>query len=86
MMRIYYFYAKGCDPCVEMSRVIEELELLRPEIPVIKVDLNDNMELFYVFNLEGSPTTILYENNLEVDRYVGAIPKMVLFNRIGITQ
>ena len=47
------FYATWCQPCKMLSKVLEDME---SDVPVYKVNIEENMDLAKKFNVRGVPT------------------------------
>jgi len=54
------FYATWCNPCKMLSKVIEDME---SDVPVYKVNIEDNMELAKKFNVRGVPALALMKDD-----------------------
>jgi len=53
------FYATWCNPCKMLSKVIEGME---SDVPVYKVNIEENIELAKKFNVRGVPSLALMKN------------------------
>ena len=62
------FYADWCRPCMQMNTVLEDFK----EIPLIKVNVDQNRELAQEHGVRGIPCFICFENGHEKSRAVGA--------------
>ena len=54
------FYATWCNPCKMLSKVIEDME---SNVPVYKVNIEENMELAKKYNVRGVPALALIKND-----------------------
>jgi len=54
------FYATWCNPCKMLSKVIEGME---SDVPVYKVNIEENMELAKKFNVRGVPSLALIKDD-----------------------
>jgi len=57
------FYATWCNPCKMLTKVIEDME---SDVPVYKVNIEENMELAKKFNVRGVPALALMKNDESV--------------------
>ena len=68
-MKVLKFYASWCQPCKNMSRLMESMENL-PEIE--EVDIDEKRELATHFMIRSVPTLVkLDDTGKEVERYAG---------------
>jgi thioredoxin 1 len=73
------FWAPWCGPCRLVAPVLEEVaEEYRGRLRVAKVDTEENQVQASEYGVQGIPTMILFKHGVEVDRVVGALPKVVL--------
>ena len=72
MKTIYYFTAEWCQPCKKTRPIVEELnhEQTRAKFQIIDVD--DNHDLVKTFDIKSVPTFILFQNQEEIKRVIGA--------------
>lgn len=75
------FYATWCGPCKMIGPVLEELsnEL---DIKVVKVDVDEHLEIAKNFAIMSVPTILIYKNNEIVDKLIGFMPKDELKEKI----
>lgn len=68
-----WFSAEWCGPCQQMEPIVKKLvNQYRERIRVLKVDVDQQLELANDFALRGVPTLVLLAKNGEVDRQIGA--------------
>ena len=73
------FWAPWCGPCQRVGPILEELAgEYRGRLRIAKVNTEENSVQAGEFGVRGIPTMILFKNGNEVDRIVGALPKLVL--------
>lgn len=65
------FYANWCGPCKMLSPILEKLE----GIKVLKVNVDENIELARKYGVMSIPCLILFEKGKELKRNVGFIPE-----------
>lgn len=73
------FWAPWCGPCRRVEPVLEELAgEYQGRLLVAKVNTEEDYVQAGEHGVQGIPTMILFKNGNEVDRIVGAVPKLVL--------
>jgi len=66
------FFATWCMPCKMLSSVLDEVDSKVGEYAdVVKVDIDENMELSQKYGVMSIPTLIIIKDGQEVDRAVG---------------
>ncbi len=80
MRQLKYFSAKWCGPCKVFKPIMEELSNEGHSIQFI--DIDEQGAIASQFNVRSVPTTIIMENGIEVDRFVGAVAKNQVIERI----
>jgi len=63
---IKVFTKKGCPPCEALKRNIEGMD---------NVEILDAIDYAIEYNLRQAPTTIIFKNGVEVQRFVGVKTK-----------
>lgn len=83
MKTILYFTADWCNPCKKVRPIVEELnrEYFPGMFQIIDVDIEK--EMAKSFELKSVPTFILFKNNIEINRLIGAQTKQSLLEFIG---
>mgnify|MGYP004559940405 FL=1 len=70
------FFATWCGPCKMLAPVLEELgEELPGKAKIVKVDIDQSMDLADEFRITSVPTMILFKNGKAVESLVGFLPK-----------
>jgi len=60
------FHGQWCQPCLRLAPVLEEMD-----VPVVKVDVDENPELAKEHGVMSLPTLAVFEDGEELDRIVG---------------
>lgn len=68
------FWAKWCGPCRSLHPVLADLAGQRPDLTVLKVDIEQHGELADEFGIQSVPTLLLFKGGACVDRRVGKVP------------
>jgi len=82
MRRVLKFYADWCQPCKALSKTLEEVQT-DVVIENIDIDKEDNEWIVRHYNIRGVPTMIMLDENVEVKRKTGSLPKAELEKWIG---
>jgi thioredoxin 1 len=72
------FWAPWCGPCRVVAPVLEELAAERPELRIVKLDIDENPQTAARFQVLSIPTMILFKAGQPVHKVVGAYPKKKL--------
>ena len=80
MKTMKYFSATWCGPCQSFKPVMNEIVSAGYSVQFIDIDQSPNMAT--QFSVMSVPTVIIEENGIEVDRFVGSIPKQQVLDRL----
>ena len=69
------FWAPWCGPCRVVAPVLEEIAAERPELRVVKLNIDDNQQTAASFQVLSIPTLILFKGGQPVKTVIGAYPK-----------
>ncbi len=69
------FWAPWCGPCRVVAPVLEEIAAERPELRVVKLNIDDNQQTAANFQVLSIPTLILFKGGQPVKTVIGAYPK-----------
>ena len=69
------FWAPWCGPCRMVAPVLEEIAGERSDIKVVKINVDEEMELAAQFRVASIPTLLVFKNGQVVNQSVGARPK-----------
>lgn len=79
------FWANWCGPCKMMAPVIEELSNeLSGKVKIGKIDIDEEPGLAQQFGVMSIPTCIKFTKGEEEARTVGALPKPILMEQLGL--
>ena len=76
-----YFSAVWCGPCKAFKPIMNEIAGEGYSIEFIDVDQEQSLSSQY--RVSSVPTTVIEENGVEVDRFVGALPKETVKNKLA---
>lgn len=77
------FYADWCGPCKMISPVLKEISEEK-NVKLVKVNIDENMDLAAEHKIVSVPTIMLYENGENVKTVVGASNKDDMINKLGL--
>ena len=80
MKTMKYFTATWCGPCQSFKPVMNEIASEGYSIEFIDVDQEQNKATKYA--VRSVPTVVIEENGIEVDRFVGSIPKQMILEKL----
>ena len=75
------FWAPWCGPCRRVTPIIEEISNVG-QVPVVKVDVDEEPELAGEFGIMSIPTLVTVKNGQVVGQTVGARPKNMILEML----
>jgi thioredoxin 1 len=69
------FWAPWCGPCRVVAPVLEEIGKERPDLKIVKLNVDDNQNTAAAFDVLSIPTLILFRNGQVAKKIIGAYPK-----------
>jgi thioredoxin 1 len=72
------FWAPWCGPCRVVAPVLEEIAGERPDLRIVKLNVDDNQQTAAAFDVLSIPTMILFKNGQVAKKIIGAYPKRKL--------
>jgi thioredoxin 1 len=72
------FWAPWCGPCRVVAPVLEEIASERPELRVVKLNVDENQQTAAKYQVLSIPTMILFKAGEPVKTVIGAYPKRKL--------
>ena len=69
------FWAPWCGPCRVVAPVLEEIAAERPDLRVVKLNVDDNQRTAAQYGVMSIPTMILFKNGQPAKTIIGAYPK-----------
>ena len=76
-----YFTATWCGPCKAFRPVMNEV--VGEGYSIQFIDIDQNKTLASQYGVSSVPTTVIEENGVEVDRFVGALSKEAVKNKLA---
>ena len=81
MKTIKYFSAAWCGPCKTFKPIMNEVA--GEGYSVQFIDIDQSSALAEQYNVRSVPTTVIEENGIEVERFIGATSKQSVLQRIS---
>jgi len=72
------FWAPWCQPCKVQEPILEELAQELTGLEFLKLNIDDNRYLSQKLSVRNIPTLVLYDNGVEIKRFVGVQSKDIL--------
>jgi thioredoxin 1 len=70
------FWAVWCGPCRMVAPVLDEIaDEMDGKVRIAKLNVDENQETAYKFQVSSIPTFILFKGGQMADRMLGAMPK-----------
>ena len=80
MKTIKYFSATWCGPCKTFKPVMNEIAGEGHSVQFI--DIAQSQDLAAKYNVRSVPTTVIEDNGIEVDRFVGSVSKQQVLSKL----
>ena len=65
------FYASWCGPCKKVSEELDKIENSRANLYIVKIDIDDSMNLALKYNVMYLPTLVVIKNGEAVEVVTG---------------
>ena len=72
------FWAPWCGPCRVVGPVLEEIAKERPDLTVVKLNIDENQQTAADYGVLSIPTLIVFRGGEPVKKVIGAYPKKKL--------
>ena len=69
------FFATWCGPCKMLTPVLEELSNDRSLVKIVKVDIDESMDLAKRYGIMSVPTLLLFKDGKLIANRVGFVSK-----------
>lgn len=76
------FWAERCWPCRMLGPVIEQLAEKFPDVKIAKVNVEENQELAWAFQVSSIPVVYFIKDGKVIEKIVGVNPPTVYEERI----
>ena len=78
------FWAEWCGPCHAVAPVLDRIAEERPELRVVKVNIDEEQELAWRYGVQSIPTIVLFKGGEPAAAAIGAQPKAMLERHLGL--
>ena len=76
------FYADWCGPCKAYSPIVESVASENEDIKVVKINLDNALDIAIKYQVMSIPTTVVIKNGQEINRAVGMMSKSDLLEMV----
>ncbi len=76
------FWAEWCGPCRMVAPTLDEIAEENDKVQIAKVDVDNQQDLAFKYQVSSIPTFILFKDGEVADRMMGAMPKASFENLI----
>lgn len=76
------FFATWCPHCQALAPVLEKVSEEAEGVKFVRVDIDKNPEAVSTFNIESTPTLIIFKDGNIVNTHSGFLPKAQLIEYI----
>lgn len=76
------FWAPWCGPCKMIAPVLNEIAEETDKVTIAKLNVDHNQPVAKKYKVRNIPTMILFQDGIEVKRFVGVKPKKQLMKEI----
>lgn len=77
------FFATWCGPCNMLTPVLEEMASDRSSVKIVKVDIDESMDLARQYGIMSVPTLLLFKDGKLLSQKTGFMTKYELENWIN---
>lgn len=65
------FYADWCGPCQMLGPVLEEIATNHPNLKVVKINVDNNMDICSTYHISSIPNVMIFKEGKVADKFVG---------------
>jgi len=80
------FWAEWCGPCHAIAPVLDQIAEERGELKVVKLNIDEQPAIAQRYGVMSIPTLILFKDGEPAAAAVGAMPKSMLEERLGLAE
>jgi thioredoxin 1 len=80
------FWAEWCGPCHAIAPVLDEIAKERDGLKVVKLNIDEEPSIAQRYGVMSIPTLILFKDGEPQAAAVGAMPKSMLEERLGLAE
>ena len=79
------FWAEWCGPCHAVEPILQRIAEER-SLKLVKVNIDENQDLAMRYGIQSIPNTMLFEGGAPRASAVGAMPKGMLEQQLGLAS
>jgi thioredoxin 1 len=80
------FWAEWCGPCHAIAPVLDQIAGERNDLKVVKLNIDEEPAIAQRYGVMSIPTLILFKDGEPSAAAVGAMPKSMLEQRLGLAE
>ena len=80
------FWAEWCGPCHAIAPVLDQIAAERGDLKVVKLNIDEEPAIAQRYGVMSIPTLILFKDGEPAAAAVGAMPKSMLEERLGLSE
>src|SRR5204863_2103235 len=80
------FWAEWCGPCHAIAPVLDQIASERSDLKVVKLNIDEEPAVAQRYGVMSIPTLILCKNGEPAAAAVGAMPKSMLEQKLGLAN
>ena len=80
------FWAEWCGPCHAIAPVLDQIAEERSDLRVVKLNIAEEPSIAQRYGVMSIPTLILFKDGEPQAAAVGAMPKSMLEERLGLAE
>lgn len=77
------FFATWCAPCRMLSPVLEEIEKETEDLRILKVNVDDIIDLAADFQVSSIPLLLFFQDGKKIGESLGYLPKQSILQKIN---
>jgi thioredoxin len=78
------FWAEWCGPCHAIAPVLDQIASERRDLKVVKLNIDEEPAVAQRYGVMSIPTLILFKDGEPAAAAVGAMPKSMLEQKLGL--
>ena len=80
------FWAEWCGPCHAIAPVLDQIASERSDLKVVKLNIDEEPAVAQRYGVMSIPTLILFKGGEPAAAAVGAMPKSMLEEKLGLAE
>jgi thioredoxin 1 len=80
------FWAEWCGPCHAIAPVLDQIASERSDLKVVKLNIDEEPAVAQRYGVMSIPTLILFKDGEPAAAAVGAMPKSMLEQKLGLAN